>query len=216
MSAAYDRVRTMGVHASQARELLAIGMARRTGDVDGFLPIAEKLLGHGRTLRNLQNLSPNDLRNEGLDEFESLRLLAIFELGRRAAGIGSGEVDEIDGPEDIFRLLGPYVRNEKQEHFFAVYLDAKNKVLRHTTVHIGTLTMSVVGAREVFRHAVREGASALIVAHNHPSGDPEPSPEDIHVTKHLAEAGKLLDIPLLDHVILGDRRWVSLSERNYV
>ncbi|RYG48408.1 DNA repair protein RadC [bacterium] len=215
MPEAFDKVRAMGVPASHPRELLAVGMARRPSDVEGFLPIADQVLRPFATLRDLQNLSAGELRAQGLDEFESLRTLALLELGRRTAGSGGGEVVQIDCPQDVFRLLS-HLRNEKQEHFIAVLLDAKNRVIRWTTVHIGTLTMSVVGTREVFRHAVREGASALIVAHNHPSGDPEPSPEDIKVTKHLAEAGNLLEIPLLDHIILGDRRWVSLSERKHV
>src|SRR5262249_42746108 len=101
---------------------------------------------------------------------------------------------------------------EKREHFYAILLDSANHVMRKALIHIGTLTMSIVGPREIFREAVREGASSIIVAHNHPSGDPTPSPEDIESTKQLVQVGKLLDIPVLDHVIIGHEGYRSLSE----
>jgi DNA repair protein RadC len=97
----------------------------------------------------------------------------------------------------------------KKEYFVAILLDAKNAVLRVAEIHVGTLTMSPVGGREVYREAVRDGASAVIVAHNHPSGDPTPSPEDRMVTEKLKQIGELLDIPLLDHLVIGERYALS-------
>jgi DNA repair protein RadC len=95
-------------------------------------------------------------------------------------------------------------------------LNSANGVIRKALIHIGTLTMSIVGPREIFREAVRDGASSIIVAHNHPSGDPSPSPEDIEITRILIDAGKLLDIPVLDHVIIGHRRYSSLNEMGFM
>jgi DNA repair protein RadC len=124
---------------------------------------------------------------------------------------GKGEVEVIEDPSDVACILD-FLVNEKREHFYAVLLNSANEVMRKALIHIGTLTMSIVGPREIFREAIREGASTMIVAHNHPSGDPTPSPEDIEVTKQLVQAGKLLDIPVLDHVIIGRGAYRSLSE----
>ncbi len=127
-----------------------------------------------------------------------------------------GEAVTIDSPQDavhvIVRELGIY-RSEKREHVFAILLDSKNQILRIETVHIGTLNASLVGPREIFRIAIREGASSLILAHNHPSGDPTPSVEDIDLTHRMVDVGRMLDIPVLDHVILGDPGYVSLHQR---
>lgn len=152
------------------------------------------------------------MRDEaGIENYDALRCLALIELGRRTALAGRGEIREIEGPGDILFILD-FLMHEKREHFYAILLDSANQVMRKALIHIGTLTMSLVGPREIFREAVRDGASSIIVAHNHPSGDPTPSPEDIEITKHLVEVGKLLDIPVLDHVIIGNRDYRSLSE----
>jgi DNA repair protein RadC len=118
--------------------------------------------------------------------------------------------------DSVVSYLRQQLRDEKREHFIVVLLDAKNKVIRHVTVHIGTLTSSIVGPREVFREAIREGASGIILAHNHPSGDPEPSIEDVSITRKLAEIGHVLDIPVLDHVILGEFKVVSLRQEGVI
>jgi DNA repair protein RadC len=147
----------------------------------------------------------------GLEGFEVLRAQALIEIGRRSAKTTRGEITTIESPEDAFELL-QYLQGEKREHFVAILLDAKAQVMRVANIHIGTLTASIVGAREVFREAIRDGASSIIVAHNHPSGDPTPSPEDIEVTQKLFEIGEMLDIPVLDHIIIGERYALSLRE----
>ena len=129
---------------------------------------------------------------------------------------GKGPKRAIDAPEDVVEVLEGLLdrlKGEKREHFFAILLDSKGSVMRVAQVHIGTLTMSLVGAREVFREAIREGASSVIVGHNHPSGDPTPSPEDIEVTGRLAELGEMLDIRVEDHVILGENDFVSMKRQ---
>lgn len=175
--------------------------------------VGKRLLRRYEPLARLSDAGAEEVRElTGLEAFESLRNQALLELGRRAAGGGRGVPDSVSRPEDVVTRL-EHLRREKREHFVAVLLDAKNRILKVATIHIGTLTMSVVGPREVFREAVREGASSLVVAHNHPSGDPTPSPEDLEVTARLVEVGSALDIPLHDHVILGDPDWVSLRTR---
>lgn len=123
------------------------------------------------------------------------------------------ERSKIRSPQDVYNLLGPSLRDEKREHFIALLIDTKGGVLRAHTVSIGDLSSSLVHPREVFVEAIRSSAASLIVAHNHPSGDPTPSPEDTAVTRRLREAGQLIGIELLDHVVLGDARWVSLREK---
>lgn len=207
---AFERVRDAGVGAASPVDLLAVGLARREDDAsDTAARDIFQALGGITKLAELTNDQLRDLA--GLTVFEATRAQALIELGRRTGGAGKGQRDQIDSPEDIVAMFD-HLRSEKREHFVAVYLDSKSYVLRAVTIHIGTVNASLVGPREVFREAIREGAVSLIVAHNHPSGDPTPSPEDIAVTKRLKEVGDMLDIRLLDHVILGERRYVSLHQ----
>lgn len=211
---AFDRVREAGVAGASPVDLLAVGLARRDEDVDDA--IAREVLQDLGGIVRLAELSNESLRDKaGLTTFEAIRVQALIELGRRSHGAGKGLRPSIESPEDIAEMFD-HLRAEKREHFVAVYLDSKAYVLRAVTIHIGTVNASLVGPREVFREAVREGAVSLIVAHNHPSGDPTPSPEDINVTKRLKEVGDVLDIRLLDHVILGDRRFVSLRNMGVI
>lgn len=175
--------------------------------------MARKILARYGRINALGEASPADLSSmTGLEGFEVLQVVASLELGRRIGLGGKGYATHIQSAEDVEAVLD-YLRYEKREHFVAILLDTKNAILRVATIHIGTLNASLVGPREVFREAIRDGASAVVVAHNHPSGDPEPSPEDIQVTQLLKEVGLKLDIPVLDHVIIGDRRNVSLAAR---
>jgi DNA repair protein RadC len=141
------------------------------------------------------------------------RLAAAFELARRLQGLRRAPRQSVRSPSRVLRLLEDEVRGSEQERFFVLLLDGKHALRRIELVSLGTLTTSLVHPREVFRPAVRSAAAALVCAHNHPSGDPEPSAEDVEVTRRLLEAGKLLGIPLLDHVVLGEGRYVSLRER---
>ena len=209
------RLRTIGLKAALPTELLAYAVSKTDDDVDRWVPVVRELLLANRKLRKLADLSQEELqRTFDLSEHEAKRLMAMFILGQKVGIVGKGEseVETIDGPEDVADLLDD-LRSEAQEHFVAIYLDAKNVILRVKALHIGTANASLVGLREIFREAVREGAVGVIVAHNHPSGDPEPSAEDIAVTAKIVEAGKLLDIKVLDHVIIGEKRWVSLNRQ---
>ena len=211
-----DRVRASGVRSAGIADLLAIGFARREADANVGSEMARAVLQRFQRLQALGDASSVDLAElTGLEEFELLRVQALTEVGRRIALSSRGEVTHIESLADVEIALD-YLRFEKKEHFVAILLDAKNAILRLATIHIGTLTSSLVGAREVFREAIRDGASAIIVAHNHPSGNPEPSPEDLEVTRQLVEIGRMLDIPVLDHVIIGERRSVSLQARGQV
>lgn len=149
------------------------------------------------------------------DEFKDALMPPVFrvQLVREKSGQRTG----LEGPEDAAQILSRYLEHADREHFVAMMLDAKNKVIGIHTVSIGTLCCTVVSPREVFKAAILANAASIIVAHNHPSGDVTPSPEDIQVTKTLKEAGKLLDIEILDHVIVGeDGAWTSLKRLGHI
>jgi len=184
--------------------------------------VARRLVDRYQSLRKLGDAAPAELSEmTGLDPFEVLRVQTLLELGRRLQLAGPGPQVEVVTADDvvgeIVSRLGK-LRDAKKEHFYAVLLDSKGKIMRLAEIHVGTLNQSLVGAREVFREAIREGASSIIVAHNHPSGDPEPSPEDMDITRSLRDLGEQLDIPLMDHIILGEgkKSFVSLRRRSWL
>lgn len=140
------------------------------------------------------------------------RLASALELGRRLAREEPVERARIRGPGDVYERCAPSLRDLSQEEFRILLLNTQHAVLRELLVTRGILDASVVHAREVFRPAIVESAAAIILVHNHPSGDPVPSPEDREITRQLAEAGRLLGIPVVDHVVVGDGRYVSFVE----
>lgn len=209
---AWSRIQHFGIKAVPVVDLLTVLLARESGDIEANERVAQELARRYPGAR-LADLSVLDLKDAaGLESFEAHRLLSAMELGRRVAGQGRQMVTTVSDQKSAYMLF-KHLESEKQEHFCAAFMNSKNGVISTRTIHIGTVNMSVVGPREVFREAVRENAAGVIVAHNHPSGDPEPSPEDIQVTQRLAEVGETLDIPLLDHIIVGQDRFVSFYER---
>lgn len=212
-SSLVERVRTAGVTSASPVDLLALGFSRRPADAEMGEKIARKMFPKFGKIMSVNDLDYDQIKAEtGLEDYEVLRTLALIELGRRAGLAAKGKPKEVEVPDDLYNEV-ERLRYKKQEHFVAILLDAKNRVMRTVEIHVGTLTASLVGPREVFRQAIREGASSLIVAHNHPSGDPTPSPEDIEVTRRLVDVGKILDIPVLDHLIVGDPATISLRRR---
>ena len=149
----------------------------------------------------------------GLGQARALQLKAALELGRRLITLPAGNLPRIAGPADVHILLGPEMVELEQEHLRLLMLNVKNEVLAVYEVYKGSLNTSPVRVAEVFREPIRRNCAALILVHNHPSGDPAPSAADAQVTRQLVEAGRLLDIAVLDHVILARRGWVSLRER---
>ncbi len=212
METAYSRVQRSGVSAGTVVDLLTLAFAQKPEQLPSMEAVAREVLpGIGKAQR-LGELSVAELQSfASADPYEATRMAALIELGRRSAVAGKGDLATVDDAEDVYEHLR-HLEGEKKEHFVVVMLDSQNVILRTATVHIGTLTMSVVGPREVFREAIREGASSIIVGHNHPSGDPTPSPEDIAITKELVEIGVRLDIPVHDHIIVGYREFRSLRK----
>jgi DNA repair protein RadC len=150
---------------------------------------------------------------KGIGPTRAARLKATFEIGRRLQVALPEEKPKIKSPADAANLLMLDMMALEQEHLKVVILDTQNHVLKVHTAYIGSLNTAVVRTCELFREAVRLNAAAIIVCHNHPSGDPSPSAGDVHVTREIVEAGKVLNIDVLDHLVIGANRWVSLKER---
>jgi len=208
-----ERLLHSGPSAVSTAELLAIQL--RTGTPErSALGLAELLLSQFNGLRGVATASIEELsRIKGVGPVKAVQIAAAVELGKRLAAVHPEERPVIRSPQDVANLLLPELRDAKKEHFKSLLLDTKNRLLKIATVSVGILDSSLVHPREVFKDAIAVSAASLIVAHNHPSGDPSPSVEDTRITKRLAESGELLGIDLLDHIILGENRWISLKER---
>ena len=155
----------------------------------------------------LQHLVP------GISVGRAAQLKAAIELGTRVVQGGQAQRRQIKSPNDIADLLLLEMSHLDQEHLRTVLLDTKNRVQTIATVYVGSLNASLIRVGEIFKAAVKLNSAALIVAHNHPSGDPTPSPEDVLITREIVAAGTLLDVQVLDHLVIGHGRWVSLRER---
>lgn len=208
-----ERLVRDGATALSTAELLAIIFRVGVGG-ENVLALSSRLLAQYGGLAGLARAPFTDLQGErGLGEAKVATLKAAFELGRRLAITAPEEKPQIRSPADAANLLLGEMGLLEQEQLRAVLLDTRNRVIHVQTVYVGSLNTSVIRTAEVFREAIRRNAAALIIAHNHPSGDPSPSPEDVAVTRNLISAGQLLDIEVLDHLVIGQQRFVSLKER---
>jgi DNA repair protein RadC len=205
-----------GPEALSNPELLAILL--RTGTTqESALALATRILSAMEGLKGIANATISQLSTvKGVGPAKAVEIRAAVELGRRICTLTDTARPVIRSPADVSLLLMSDMRFESKEHFRALLLDAKNQVIRIAPISVGSLTESIVHPRELFCEAIRHSSAALIVAHNHPSGDPTPSPEDIATTRRLVEVGRIVGIELLDHVILGDGRYVSLKERGHI
>ncbi len=208
-----ERMARAGAQALSSAELLAIILRLGVGG-ENVLSMAQRILANFGGLGGLARADFSQLTAErGLGPAKASQILAALELGRRLMAESPEERWQIRAPSDAAHILMPVIGHQEQEHFVILYLDTRNRVTDRETLYKGSLNTSLVRTAEVFRGAVRRNCAAVIVAHNHPSGDPNPSPEDVALTRRLVDAGKLLEIPVLDHVIIGENRHVSLRER---
>jgi len=207
-----ERLWTLGPAALTTAELLAILIGTGRGG-QNVLELAGGLLAvsHGSLRKLAQRPSAELLRAHGIGPAKAGRLLAAFELGGRLAREGRPQLPRIREPDDVVRLFAGRLRDLQVEEFHLLALDSQSQVLREVLVTRGLLNSSLVHPREVFRAAIVEAAAGIIVVHNHPSGDPTPSAEDRAVTRQLVEAGRLLDLPLYDHVIIAGDRHLSFA-----
>ncbi len=207
-----ERLWAHGPAALTTAELLAIVLGTGGAGQD-VLQVARQLLAvsDGSLRRLAQRPSAELLRSRGIGPTKAGRLIAAFELGARASREERPPVQRIREPEDVLRLFGSRLRDLQVEEFHLVALDSQSQVLRDVLITRGLLNSSLVHPREVFRAAIAEAAAGIIVVHNHPSGDPTPSAEDRAATKQLVSAGRLLDVPVYDHVIIAGDRFVSFA-----
>jgi DNA repair protein RadC len=209
-----ERLLRYGAAALSNAELLAVVL--RVGGVgQNAVRLAEVLLARFGGLPGLSRAGVGELTQvRGMGESKVAQIKAALEIGRRLLVAAPDERPQIRSPGDVANLLMLEMSWLEQEHLRVVLLDTRNRVLGVPNVYIGSLNTSVVRVGELFREAIRHNAAALIVAHNHPSGDPAPSPEDVAVTRQIVRAGRLLDIEVLDHLVIGRGRYISLKERN--
>jgi DNA repair protein RadC len=206
-----ERLLAHGAAALTNTELVAL-LLRTGARGRGAAQLAQQLAANG--LEALAQCAPGELAAiAGVGPAKAASVLAAFELGRRLAAKPLQRGERIGSPEDVHRHFHARLRDAKAEEFHIVLLDARHRLLRSVLTSQGTLTASLVHPREVFRPALREAAAAIVLVHNHPSGDPTPSSEDRELTRRLARAGVLLGIPVLDHVIVADRGYASLREQ---
>lgn len=208
-----ERLRDQGAHALSDAELLAILM--RVG-VKGqnVVQLAQQVLIEFGGWNGLQQADFAELcRKHGLGEAKTATLKASLEIGRRLVLISHGERFQIKSPTDVAKLMQLEMSHLDQEHLRVISLDTKNRVQKIQTVYVGSLNSAMIRIGEVFKEALKINACSIIIVHNHPSGDPTPSPEDVLVTRQIVEAGKLLDVEVTDHLVIGQGSFVSLRER---
>ena len=207
-----EKLERLGAGALGDNELLALVLAGGSATRDA-LSLANELLHRFGGLRGLTRVAPDDLRSvRGVGVARAAQVLAAVELGRRTLVREAAERPRLGTPRQIAALLLPQYGARQVEHFGLVMLDTKHRMLRVRVVSIGCLDSTVVHPREVFREATAASAAAIVLFHNHPSGDPVPSRDDLTLTTRLVEAGAVMGIAVLDHIILAESRFFSMAE----
>ena len=208
-----EKLASMGPEFLKDNELLAILLRVGTGGKNA-LEVAEEILSRFSKKR-LLGLTFEQLKQiKGIGPAKACQILAAFELSKRVLKVDQSNVQlSIHTPKDIIAQVS-YLKNLKKEHFVALYLNSRNELIHKETVSVGTLNASMVHPREVFGPAIAHYSSQIAFAHNHPSGDPEPSEDDLKITKQLVKAGTLLGIEVIDHIVIGRDRFVSFKDKD--
>jgi DNA repair protein RadC len=208
-----ERLRALGAQALTTSELLALLLGAAPAGQSSAEIAAGLLHRAGGSLRRLGQLPIATLTaTHGLGEVRALAVHAALEIGRRLAAEGVDDGAPMRGPRDVWRFYAPRLEALTVEEFHVAVLDAQHRLERDILVSRGILNSSLVHPREVFREAIAERAASIVLVHNHPSGDPTPSPDDRAITAQLVSAGRLLDIPIQDHLVIGRGRYVSFAE----
>lgn len=208
-----ERLFAYGAGSLSNAELVAI-LLRTGSPAENAVELAQGLLAEFRSLGGLARAAVPELtKTNGVGPVKVAQILAALELGKRLQLEAPEERPQVRSPADAANLLIPVLSLLEQEELHIMLLDSKNHVLGTKQVCKGALNVTHVETGTLFRHAIRSNAAAVIVAHNHPSGDPTPSPDDVAITRQIVEAGKLLDVDVLDHLVVGGQRFISLKER---
>lgn len=210
-----ERLSKYGPKTLSNAELLALILGNGSKK-ECVLELSRKLLKEN-TIKTLSRKRVNALKsNLGIGEAKACQIIACFELGRRLAAFKEQTNPTINNAKDITKIFMPELYSLKKEHFKTIFLDSRQKVIKDETIFIGSLNASIVHPREIFQAALEEGAAGIILLHNHPSGNPDPSEEDIEITKQLVKAGEILGIEVLDHIIIANKRYFSFKEKGYL
>lgn len=206
-----ERLLKYGPESLSTAELLAVVL--RTGTrKENVVNMCQRIFSEYNVKQLSQAQISKLMQIYGIGPTKAAQIAAVFELARKLERHVDGPKRKIRSPADVYSMLYPGMREQKREKLVVLYLDTKNQVLKEEVVSIGSLNSSIVHPREVFKSALMESSASVIISHNHPSGDPTPSKEDIAITEKLIEGGKILGIDVLDHVIIGDGRYVSLKD----
>lgn len=210
-----EKLQTHGASALSEAELIAI-LIRVGKQGETAVDLAKKLLSGGRTLRDVAQMSLHDLVAEGIGRARATAIMAAFELVRRVPFSDGEKKPVFRSPEEVAQRYIPKLRDLKQEEFWVLLLNSSNHLMRDIRISSGTLNSSLVHPRECFSDAIQERAAGVIFLHNHPSGNREPSQEDLSVTKQLVESGKILGIPVHDHIIIAGGGFTSFAEKGWI
>ncbi len=212
-----EKLLNNGVESLSNAELIAILLATGAKELTA-IKLAENILNYSNDgLRFLTDTTVEELSNiRGMGLAKSAQLIAAVELGKRIALTTKVNNYRIKSPMDVSSLLMEELRYKKKEYFNILLLNTKHELISIENISIGSLNASIVHPREVFQRAIKRSSSSIILVHNHPSGDPSPSNEDIKITKRLQEAGSIVGIEVLDHIIIGDGTYCSLKEREFL
>ncbi len=211
-----ERLLKYGARNLSVAQLIAI-ILRTGGGGKSAIDLAIEILDSFGDLKNIENASLREFASfKGMGNAKVAQLKAAFELGRRLLEEPHEKGPVFSSGHDVYSYYHQRFNNLKKEVFRCALLDAKNRIFKDCRISEGTLTNSLIHPREAFRDAIKESAASVIFVHNHPSGDPSPSREDIAITERLADAGELIGIKVLDHVIIGDNKYTSMMEKGYI
>ena len=209
-----ERLQQFGVEALSAQEILALILGRGIAG-ESVTVTAQRLLNRFDGIKGLADATVEELSQvKGIGLAKAAQIKAVFELGKRLESYpGTGKQPVLTNTAEVVSLVQGRLRGKKKEHFMALLLDTRGQLIRIAEVSVGSLDSSIVHPREVFKEAISASAASVIFVHNHPSGDSEPSKDDIGLTKRLAEAGEIMGIDVLDHIIVCDHSYLSLKAR---
>jgi len=207
-----ERLQKYGVEALSAQEILALILGRGIAG-ESVMTTTQRLLSQFGSLKGINNASVEELSQvRGIGIAKASQIKAAFELANRLEGYQeAGKKAPVKTPEDTVALVRGRLKGKRKEHFLALLLDTRNQLIKVSEISIGSLDTSIVHPREVFSEAISASAASVIFVHNHPSGDPEASEDDIKLTRRLAQAGEIVGIDVLDHIIVCDKKYLSLK-----
>jgi DNA repair protein RadC len=211
-----ERLQKFGAEALSAQELLALVIGRGIPK-KSVMNIAQELLTRFGNIKAISQATIEELSQiKGIGLAKAAQIKACFELGRREELEPELKNFDIKDPEALVKVIRASIKDKAKEHFKLILLNPRNKIIGISTISIGTLNASLVHPREVFKDAIVHTAASVVLAHNHPSGDPEPSEDDIKITKKLVESGKILGIDVIDHIVVGKNSFLSFKERGLI